>query len=77
MKSMKFAARFISIVFAVMVIFAGCSSEAGSGSRMVWIPTNGGTKYHKDSDCSSMINPEHVTLEYAEAQGYTPCQRCY
>lgn len=44
---------------------------------MVWIPTNGGTKYHKKSDCSKMINPEYVTLTEAKNRGFTACGRCY
>jgi len=44
---------------------------------LVWIPTNGGTKYHKESTCSSMQEPKQVTKEEAENQGFTPCKRCY
>ena len=44
---------------------------------MVWIPTNGGTKYHKTSSCSKMINPEYVTLSQAKNLGFTACGRCY
>ena len=44
MKNKKLAVRIIAVSFAVMAFFAGCSgSDAGS----VWIPTNGGVKYHK------------------------------
>lgn len=46
-------------------------------SEMVWIPTNGGTKYHRTSGCSGMKDPEQVTLEEAEDMGYEPCGRCY
>ena len=45
--------------------------------KMVWIPTNGGTKYHKKSTCSGMIDPQKVTQSEAEHQGFTPCGRCY
>ena len=44
---------------------------------MVWIPTNGGTKYHTDADCSNMIDPEKVSQAEAESAGFTPCQNCY
>lgn len=44
---------------------------------MVWIPTNGGTKYHSSSGCSNMDNPNYVTKSTAEANGFTPCKRCY
>ena len=44
---------------------------------MVWIPTNGGTKYHKNSTCSNMDNPTQVTRDNAVARGFSPCGRCY
>ena len=43
---------------------------------MVWIPQSG-TKYHSYSDCSNMKNPSQITRTQAEAQGYTPCKRCW
>lgn len=45
--------------------------------NLVWVPTKGGKKYHSKSSCSSMDNPMQVTIEHAEANGYTPCKRCY
>lgn len=45
--------------------------------NMVWIPTNGGKKYHTTSSCSNMKNPEQVTQAVAESQGFTPCKRCH
>lgn len=39
---------------------------------MVWIPTNGGKKYHTYAGCSNMVNPEQVTEEEAERRGFTP-----
>lgn len=50
---------------------------SGSQGQMVWIPTNGGTKYHRTSDCSGMINPNHVSIANARAQGFEPCKKCY
>lgn len=50
---------------------------SGSQGQMVWIPTNGGTKYHRNSDCSGMINPDHVSIANALAQGFEPCKKCY
>ena len=44
---------------------------------MVWIPTNGGSKYHTHSGCSNMKNPEQVTKSEAESRGFTPCKRCH
>lgn len=43
---------------------------------MVWIPTNGGTKYHRKSSCSNMENPEHVPISQAIEMGFTACKRC-
>lgn len=48
-----------------------------SGQIMVWIPTNGGTKYHSNSSCSSMEDPMYVTLDEAKSLGFTACKRCY
>jgi len=45
--------------------------------NMVWIPTRGGTKYHSNSSCSKMKDPQEVTLEEAESMGFTPCGKCY
>ena len=43
----------------------------------VWIPTNGGTKYHSKSSCSSMKNPIQVTVSEAIAMGFGQCGRCW
>lgn len=47
------------------------------GENLVWIPTNGGTKYHTSAKCCNMKNPIQVTLETALANGFTPCRRCH
>ncbi len=44
---------------------------------MVYIPTNGGQKYHSKSTCSQMDNPDYVTISEAINLGFTPCGRCY
>ena len=43
----------------------------------VWIPTNGGKKYHSRSNCSNMKNPSNVSLAEAKNAGFTACQRCH
>lgn len=43
----------------------------------VWIPTNGGKKYHKNASCSNMKDPEAVTQTTAEARGFEPCKKCF
>ncbi len=45
--------------------------------NLVWVPTNGGKKYHSKSGCSGMENPMQVTLKTAIANGYTACKRCH
>ena len=50
---------------------------ADTQGDIVWVPTNGGKKYHSNSYCSNMKNPMQVTREHAEANGYTPCKKCY
>lgn len=46
-------------------------------SHMVWVPTNGGKKYHTSSKCSNMKDPKQVSLSTAIAEGFTPCKRCH
>lgn len=48
--------------------------EIGSA---VWIPINGGTKYHNNPECSNMTNPQQVSVDEAVRRGYTPCKKCY
>ena len=45
--------------------------------NLVWVPVNGGTKYHSNPNCSKMKDPMQVSVETAEANGYEPCKRCY
>ena len=40
--------------------------QQNNNGQMVWIPTNGGTKYHSKKGCSKMIDPEYVSLEEAK-----------
>ena len=52
-------------------------THSETGKNLVWVPTNGGTKYHTHSGCSQMIDPIQVTIETAKANGYTACGRCH
>ncbi len=52
-------------------------SQPETSGNLVWIPTNGGVKYHKKSSCSNMKNPIRVTIETAKSNGFGPCGRCY
>lgn len=44
--------------------------------NMVWLSRTG-KKYHSNSSCSNMKNSSQVTLSQAQAQGRTPCSKCY
>lgn len=48
-----------------------------TGANLVWVPTNGGTKYHSKASCSGMNEPIQVSLDTAIANGYTACKRCH
>ena len=51
--------------------------EAQDTEERVWIPTNGGSKYHSNPSCSKMKNPQEVTISQAKSRGFTACKRCY
>ena len=48
-----------------------------AGENLVWVPVNGGTKYHTRSSCSKMEDPVQIPLTEAEQRGYTPCKKCH
>ncbi len=48
-----------------------------AGENMVWVPVNGGKKYHSKSSCSKMIDPVQIPLSEAIQRGYEPCKRCH
>ena len=52
-------------------------SHEDTVGNLVWVPTKGGKKYHSYSGCSGMEGPMQVTVEHAEALGFTPCKRCH
>lgn len=43
---------------------------------MVWY-VDGGSRYHRNSNCSNMENPKQISLDDAKKMGLTPCKRCY
>ena len=44
----------------------------------VYIAASGnGTKYHSDPHCSRMNGVIEMSVEEAQAMGYTPCKKCY
>lgn len=52
------------------------NNESTSSSGTVYIVTSG-SKYHSKSTCSNMKSPKAVTVEEAEAVGYTKCSKCW
>jgi len=44
--------------------------------KPVWVPTDGGIKYHRDSSCSQMLDPRLISHRNAIALGIAPCRRC-
>lgn len=44
--------------------------------KMVWIPVNGGRKYHSYADCSQMHKPVRITEEEAVSAGFEACMKC-
>ena len=52
-------------------------SDSAIRQSWVWIPTDGGKKYHTNSGCSAMENPIYVTIEDAKARGFDACGKCY
>ena len=51
-------------------------SDDADDIDLVWIPMNGGTKYHKDQSCSKMIDPRQLAKDSAKALGFAACRRC-
>ena len=49
-----------------------------SGDKdIVWIPMNGGKKYHAKPECSNMIEPRQVHIECVSALELDACKKCY
>lgn len=56
---------------------ATATEKPRSSGGSVWIPTNGGTKYHRSSGCSGMKGPRNVSTSEAQSLGFTACKKCY
>ena len=50
--------------------------EDPSQTEIVYV-SDGGERYHRNPHCSGMKNPRAVSVAEAEAEGRTPCQKCY
>lgn len=48
-----------------------------AGENLVWVPVNGGERYHRKPSCSKMIDPYQIPMEEAKSRGYTACGKCY
>lgn len=53
------------------------NSLTGLAGEVVWVPIHGGTKYHTNPSCSSMIDPIPMDRNEALAEGFTACKRCH
>lgn len=52
-----------------------CASE--NAEEIVWVPTGGGTRYHKNPSCSGMESPKQMTVSEAISDGFSPCGKCW
>lgn len=53
-------------------------AAAQQDERTVYVAASGnGKKYHSNPSCSRMKGTISLTVSQAEAQGYTPCSKCY
>ena len=52
------------------------TAPPSGGGDLVWIPTNGGKKFHSHAGCSNMKDPRQVSRGEAESLGFTACKRC-
>ena len=48
-----------------------------SDANIVWIPMNGGKKYHDKDTCSNMIEPRQVPKGCVQALELDACKKCY
>ena len=58
-------------------VVCGKAEPNNNSEDMVWIPTNGGKKYHSHSGCSGMKSPKQVTEKQAKSRGFTACKKCF
>lgn len=55
----------------------GTAESKPQQASTVWVPTNGGKKYHAKASCSNMKDPEEVAKTEAEERGFEPCKKCF
>ena len=54
----------------------GVQNDQSDESVLVWVPTDGGKKCHRNPLCSGMYDPRKISSAHAEALGIEPCKRC-
>lgn len=57
-------------------LYAFILYAADYDSDHVWIPVNGGKRFHVDDTCSKMVEPRPCTKDLAYDFGFSPCGRC-
>ncbi|MBO5534479.1 MAG: peptidoglycan-binding protein [Clostridia bacterium] len=48
-----------------------------SDGQEVWIPTDGGTRFHSNPTCSGMAYARKMSARNAQALGFAPCRKCW
>lgn len=50
--------------------------QMDENERIVWVPTDGSKKCHKNPKCSGMYDPRKMSDRNAELLNIDPCKRC-
>ena len=48
-----------------------------SDGQEVWVPTDGGTRFHSNPTCSGMSYARKLSARNAQTLGFTPCRKCW
>ncbi|MBQ9009082.1 MAG: peptidoglycan-binding protein, partial [Clostridia bacterium] len=48
-----------------------------SDGQEVWVPTDGGTRFHSNATCSGMAYARKMSARNAQALGFVPCKKCW
>lgn len=58
------------------LLLQGCTPDQLPGEGAVWVPVEGGKKFHRRETCSGMEHPRLMRRSNAEAMDIDPCKRC-
>lgn len=58
------------------LLLQGCAPDQLPDEGAVWVPVEGGKKFHKSKKCSSMKHPRLMRRSNAKAMGIDACKRC-